>query len=217
MPPGLIAGVEPITIEKVLDQTSNSDSLNYPAGIQSGDLIILLNRAQRGSNNTPAPSDFIAAGFTSINAQAGGGTLTSPGTRLRLLYRLGTGTESGPIGNLIRHDVNYNRLVVFRMSRPISSVSIKNAGGVISDTAPSNQTISFSSPVVPLVAIAAYSSTGAVDPRGFSPSADGEFGSGQAWIQWKFYLPGESPANHTISMADEGATNCLQKCYIELQ
>lgn len=205
-------------LEKVLDATSDTASLDYPDGVQAGDLVILLNwarAANTGSGNTPP--DNIATGFTQIDHRLAPGGPTSIGARSRLLYRLANGSESGAIANLITSGgLNFNRLVVFRRSPIITSVSLKNAGGTSSKGNPGAQTITSSGGSPPLLAVASYASTGTVTTRSFSPAEDGEFGSGSAYIKWKIYPVDASPADHSVDMDDNGNFNTLHKCYLEL-
>lgn len=140
-------------------------------------------------------------------------------------YRVCNGTESGTaVANCtggwgaLTSPIGAGRLIViFRPNRPATSVSFESGGGQITTANPTAQNVEANGQTPPLIVLSGYASTGAIDPRTFTPAKDGEVGGGindnQMWIAYKIYNTGDTPADHSIDMDDEGI-NYLASRYI---
>lgn len=197
---------QPATVAKVLDATStDSGTITYPGGIEAGDMIFLWHGAQ---DDFATPSDVTPSGFTNLTNQSG--TVT----RFRIDRKFAVGTESGNL-NVITADVwSEARMVIFRRSP--AGTQGNTAGSTqaqLTTGNPSAQTQDGSAQTPTIVVMGFYMASSSVDPRTFSPAADGEFGSGQAYIKWKIYNEGDTIVSHSIDMNDEGTVNFLASLY----
>jgi hypothetical protein len=211
---GFLMGGALTTITQVLSATSTGSTINFPSGIQAGDLIVLQDVAF-ATNFGPTPTSVTPSGFTLAQGNSGGGA-ASPFTagRTNLWYKLATGSESGALTGM-NDTTMYKAMYVFRGNKPAVSLTLGGAGGNLTDADPSDVSVTASGGVAPLVVLGSYSSTGTVDPRTFSTTKDGEINANvRAYLAYKIY--NTAPADTTIGMADEGATNCNQGCYIAM-
>lgn len=184
---------------------STGVSLTAPAEIQAGDLLVF---AQASLNISGIPSSVTPSGFTTIVDVTDGDS-----RRAMLSWRLANGTEASTSLTGMSALNNRKGLAVF--SGEIEGVDPRSFAGETTGGAPENQIITSSGGVVPTLVLAAYLSTGSIDPRGMSPAKDGEDGgnSNSTWFAWKIY--NDSPANVTVSMDDEGS-NALMAGYFNL-
>lgn len=212
--PGFIASGALTSITQVGTSTSTGATINFPAGIQAGDLIVLVDRAI-GSFNT-LPTDVTPSGFTligTVNQAATGSPFVS--VRQNLWYKLATGSESGALTGMDGAGSDHKAMYVFRGNKAASVLTVGSVGGQSTDSDPTAQNVTASSGVAPLVVIGAYGSTGTVDPRTFSTTKDGEINpSVNCYLAYKIY--NSAPADSSIDMADEGSGNSLQSCYIQM-
>lgn len=197
---------QPATVAKVLDATStDSGTITYPTGIQSGDMIFLWHGAQ---DDFVTPTDVTPSGFTNITNQSGSVT------RFRVDRKFAAGGESGTLNVITADAWSEARMVVFR--RTPAGTQGNTAGSIqaqLTTGNPSAQAQDGSAQTPPLVVLGFYMSSGTVSPRTFSPAEDGEFGSGQAYIKWKIYNEGATIVSHSIDMDDEGTVNFLASLY----
>lgn len=211
---GFMAGGKLTSISQVLSATSTGATIDFPAGIQAGDLIVLFD-ACFGSAFAGAPASVTPTGFSLAQGNSGGGA-ASPFTagRFNLWYKFATGAETGSLTGM-NGTTMYKAMLVFRGNAPALTLTLGGAGGNLSDADPSDISVTAASGLAPLVVLGTYASTGTVDPRTFSTTKDGEINANiRAYLAWKIY--NSNPADSTIGMADEGATNCNQGCYIQM-
>ena len=207
------AAVAPLTtLSQVLSATSSASTITAPAGIQAGDLILFMDH---GENLAPgAPAAVAPNDFTAITD-----SITDPFGRTTLYYKIANGTEgSSSLTGMSGTDYQQKLICVFRGDVPIKAVTIQNLQSTVTDNNPSSIAITSGSGAVPMIVVGCYFvyNTGAVNPRTFSPAKDGEVAnSDDMYIAWKFYDVGETPANVTIDMDDEGFENILIGLYIE--
>lgn len=200
------------SITQVLSATSTSSTINFPGGIQSGDLIVLIDRGFQAS--TTPPADVTPTGFTRVGSSL---TLASglASVRQNAWYKKADGTESGALTGLNADFANDKVMIVFRGNTPASTLTLGGSGAEITDGNPAAQNCPASGGLAPLVVLGAYGSSGAVNPRTFSTTKDGEVNSSTSlYLAWKIY--NSSPANSSIDMDDEGNLNTLQSFYIQM-
>lgn len=195
--------------------TTTTTSIAIPGTVQAGDLIVFLDSGQ--STSAPAPGDTYESGFTAIaSAVSGGGTGTA---RVSLSCKIATGAEADGSITGITGNGSFERsgLLIFRGDAPIASMtaaSVNNPGST--DGNPAEQTVTSGSGTPPLVVLAVYRSTAAIDPRGFSPAKDGEINPVTSlYLAYRIY--NASPANVAVDMDDEGNSNILMSCYVAVQ
>ena len=103
-------------------------------------------------------------------------------------------------------------LTIVRGNAPIQTITISTPAQQATTAAPTNQTLSMSSPASPLVGFAHYTATGAISTRtGASSVAEFTSATNQYVKVWT-YIP-TTGANQTIGMSDSG-TNALQSFFI---
>lgn len=209
--PGWCAGATSVggfTLSEQASATSTAQTITVPSGVQSGDLLVLLDRA---ANTMSAPSTIIPSGFTSIV-----NTLLAIARQIAS-YKIADGTEGGT--NLTGMSGNFlldKALYVFRGSAAITSVSVSTPNAEGTSVDPASQAVSASGGTAPLIVFGCYSAglSVVIDPRTFSPAKDGEITpDSNLYLAYKIYNAG--PADVTIDMENEGSPNILQSFYIE--
>lgn len=203
------AGLSSISVaDSTVDQTLSS-TVTAPSDIIAGDLIVLWNLSE---NTAGAVSSVIPSGFTEI------ATSSQSQQRCTSSYKLADGSEASASLTVMDGDSRrYKAIYVFRGDVPATSVTLSSSVGSQSTSGnPSSQSVIASGGTPPLVVLGFYGAFSTIDPRTFSPSSDGEIGSSDSrmFIDYKIY--NESPADVTIDMDDEGASNHLHSCYIEM-
>ena len=204
--PVVASGLTTLSLQD--NATSTSTTITGPSSIQTGDLILLLDR----SYGAAAPSTVVPSGFTSI--------VNTAGSNLRQIVsrKIADGSEAsatitgmaaGFFGDVAKE------LYVFRGDAAISSVTASTPNNQATTGNPSSQSVTASGGTPPLIVFGAYGvGTGTVDPRTFSPAKDGEInGAATSYLAYKIY--NSSPADVSIDMDDEGDENCLQSFYLE--
>jgi hypothetical protein len=202
------------SITQVLSSTSLAATINFPASIAAGDLIVLLDSA-RSSFATPAdatPSGFTRIG-TSVTVAAASPTFV--GTRSNLWYKLAAGTETGALTGMTGTSTIMKSMVVFRGNIAAITLTLGGAGQAGSDANPTALTCAANGGTPPLVVIGGYHSTGAVSPRTFSTTADGEVNPNTSqYLAWKIY--NSAPASTSIDIDDEGNCNIIHAGYVQM-
>ena len=191
---------------QVNSANSTAATITAPANIQPGDLLVLW---QSAANIGSPPTLVQPTGFTTISNQPAGGT------RFNMCYKIADGTEDG--ATLTGMDASAagsdaKSLLQFRGNIPITSVSVVDLETQFTLGNPTSQTVNASGGQAPLIVLAGYDSTNAIDPRTFTPAKDGEINSGvNHYFAWKIY--NSSPADVTVDMDDEG-DNALHTYYL---
>lgn len=193
----------------------NSETIEVPAGIQAGDLIVLLDYAEE----VGAPLDTHPSGFTRLLEYGESASVSNHESVMILSYKLAVGNESGQTLTGMDGDGIAKALVVFRSDPPIESVAAAvDVDGDNTNGNPDPINIPAGSQTPPLIAFGCYGSAGNISPRTMSPTKDGEVGLNEedasAWLAWKIYE--SSPADVQIDMDDEGNLNTLAGAYIRL-
>lgn len=199
-------------VQQASATSTESATLSAPADIIAGDVLVFLDAVWNLSGGPPASS--VPSGFTSIATATTG---LGSDIRTTLSYKLAVGTEgSSTITGMSSTGGASKILVVFRPDDPASTLTVFSVAAEATNANPSAQTVTASGGTPPLIVVGAYTSSGAIDPRGFSTTKDDEIESAASafdmWIAWKIY--NTSPADTSIDMDDEGASNILESCYI---
>ncbi len=207
-------GATPLTVSQVAS-TSSGGTVGVPLtvtcpSVDAGDLIILYNGVNNNQNITP--STVSPSGFTSIS------NISRADTRCICWYKVATGSEDGSTFTGMTPDtVELSRgsmiLVVFRGSRPVTSVVVADVEGECTATNPSPQTISASAGTTPLIVIATFFGSGTIGSPSFSPSPDNSVVSSgsRGGLYWKIY--NTDPQDVSVDMADQGS-NGMQSFYV---
>jgi len=207
-PAGASAGAAPpVTAMSLFDSnTSEATTISVPAGVQAGDLLVLADLALSAN---VLPTDFTQIATDVVNT-----------LRLSTSFKLATGSETTITGMSGSGAVS-KILAVFRPNGTVASYGVFDAEQAATGGNPAGQTITSSGGTAPLIAFGFWGANGTVDPRAMTPAKDAELN--QDWdsntdalyIAWKFYDVGETPANVTVDMNDEGNANNMQSCYIQ--
>lgn len=184
-----------------------STTITLPASINAGDLIVLLDRVEAAS----LPSKVIPTDFTEILDTAG--SLH----RQTSSYKIAVGTEGGTaITGMSASGATFADKValVFRGTPAITGVTVGDPEQTDTSGNPTALTCSASSGTPPLVVLGGYGSTGAIDPRTFSTTKDGEVTTASTRLYLAYKIYNLAPADTTIDMDDEGSRNNLHSFYM---
>jgi len=207
-------GAPPLTLSFFNSSTATGGAppMPLPTGIQAGDLIVIGNFA-RNNVGAPLAQDPTTVGANNFIRLVDEVRLNN--TRANVWYKIAAGTESGLNPGGTTGGVENNKwALVFRGSRPITSIIPGSLNVDQTDATPATQTVTAASGQSPLVVIAAYRSSANVTTRGFSPAEDAEISpSGLAFIKRKLF--NSSPVNETITMSDNGISNTLISFYLQ--
>lgn len=206
---GLAAGGVPAitSLLSVSETESTSDTIAWPA-VQNGDIAVLFDWA---ASAVSTPTAVTPTGFTNMCNAA------ISTERAMSSFKRCDGTETGNITGMNGNVLDRKLLVILRPDIPIATA---NGGGgqngALVSTDPPDIVVPASAAVAPVIVFGMYRSSGAVDPRTFTPAKDDEASAdaGAKWIAWKLFLT--DPEDVTIGMADEGNDNIVQGFYIEL-
>lgn len=204
-PSGALSG---FYLTKVADATGTL-TVTWPT-VAAGDLAILWNYARY------APAEVVPSGFTKVFGALEAGY----SCRCVMSYKICGGSEIGSFAGMtdepvfgFNDPIPYMSLLILRGSSPIVTAAPSTFNGQVTTGNPSAQNVAASGGTPPLVVVAGYGASGAVSPRTFSPSPDGEISPGaQSHLGWKIY--NSSPSNTTVDMDDEGTGNALSSGYI---
>lgn len=196
-----------ITEQSSMRQISHGAFVDYPSGLQAGDLLVMKVYRTNTFVSAPFPTTPNWTEIYNVNS-------SSHADGLR--YYLADGTESGPVQIGSTPSSTRQALSVFRGNVPITGVNVQDVQGSTLDTGdPAPKTILSGAGLAPLIVLGGYGSSNGtvVDPRSMSPAKDGEHGVDNNWVAWKIF--NSAPSDVTIDMEDEG-TNMLGGCYLEL-
>ena len=187
-----------------------STDVTIPSGIdapEAGDFII----AMASGNGSTAP--LTPPGWTLI---VNDNPISS--AEINIVAKISDGTETGSL-QMFTSANDTDRGIVLALKSGLSSLgSIVDAEADGRNTDPSAQVKNASTlGNIPFIVFGYYASGTSVDPRVFTgDTPDGEEGGTEAWVKWKFYGAGSSPADITIDMDDEGSDNSLASAIIEV-
>jgi hypothetical protein len=185
--------------------TSSSPSMNFPAGIQEGDLLVHMDTAW---NTSGIPSSVLPVGFINIFD-------TPAANRLRQIvsYKIATGSESGSLAGMTGATEETKAMYVFRGDIPITGAVVGSTHVEATDGNPVAQLIAAASGTPPLIVFGCMGCTSPIGARPWSPEKDGEIHNTQnGWLGYKIY--NSAPADVSIDQPDEGSFNIQQSFYI---
>lgn len=183
-------------------------SVTMPSGINSGDLIIVVQNVY----NDPAPTLAYGTGFTSLDGRLATG---STGIRLAISYKIAAGTEGGTsIGGFMDGNASYENAIVFvyRPDFSISSVTIHDIADEETDFNPAAQTVNASGQAERTIVIG-NSWGGAMTQYTLTPDATVST-SGTMNVKMTAQAPYGSDC--TVDMPDYGTANTLYSCYLKV-
>ena len=204
----------------VLQDTSeaNDDVIALASDIINDDCVLLF---QKSVNGATAPTSVLPAGFTLV----GTANLNAAGTstRFHISFKKGVNGDAGANKSGMSGGTGRDAklCMVFRHPDGFASITKKDFDGQVTNSNPGNQTATAGGGTVPIIVFGFYSELDNTNPssRSMSPAEDGEQDTSftdDIFIKFKIYNAGDTPANGTISMNDEGAKNCLGSFYLEL-
>jgi len=179
-----------------------------PGSIQAGDLCLIYQWAN-GSN----PIDNTPSGFTELIFEEAVADETSAKISAKKL----TGSETTVTGFL---GSTYDALIVavFRPSSTFSSFNLSGSDSDITNSDPASQTIgSGAGSTIPVLAFGFMAGFPEVSPRTISPAMDEiglTGGVPHMYAHYKIYNIGDTPANHSYDMDDEGDWNTILSGYL---
>ena len=195
-----------LTLSFLASATSTGSAITVPATVQAGDLMIYFDFAtQLGTPTTVTPS-----GFTLI-----GSSLAGTVSRSNLSYKIANGTEASTnITGMNGATTNNKIMLVFRGSSPIASATPASVAAQYTTGDPTAQVVTSSGGTPPLVVVGQWAlESGAIDPRTFSPTEDGEVGNGTVHYA-KYLIQNTAPVDVTVDTDDNG-NNHLRSCYLQ--
>lgn len=181
---------------------SSASTVNMPAGIQAGDIAILMDYALNASG---FPTDVVPSTWTQI-----GTSLTIASLYRRVLsYKVLDGTET-TITGMNGTTATRKTLIVFRGSGTWGTPQDVAEQASVSN--PTAQVVNVGS--APLVVVGSYMGTGTVTTRTMTPTKDSEVTAANNinYLAWCIY--NTSPADTTVAMNDTGTGNILSSFYI---
>jgi hypothetical protein len=192
----------------VASATSTTGSIVVPAAAQAGDFAVLIDC---GMKDGGVPGDFSITGWT---ATALNFTFNSTGSfvdqRTKCFYRVLIATDPGTsvAGQDLTTDAKV--MLVFRPTHVVSAVTPAANVNSASDTNPASVSIVMAGQTPPVIGVAFWKSSGTVSPRTMSPAMDAEVQiATSSYCQYIIYNTGETPANHTADIDDEGNSNAV--------
>lgn len=205
--------IEPVlTMSLVAQSVSETTAISWPAGIQAGDLAILMQYAGDTYSNVIIPGGSSIA-YQSI--AGGGGT---DDCAMSLSGKVCDGTETGSFNGInASTDTTGKAILVFRGDAATNFFAVApfTMVGIAGD--PTAQVVNAQDylPVIIVLAIAGSQAAGiAADFTSASPAFDGVVysaagGTRVAAFGFKIYDVGETPVAHTIDSGDLGSSNGL--------
>lgn len=168
-----------------------------------GDLCVVWNWYRNAYSSGGVPS-----GFTGLqdNQVSGGGIISA-----KILVG-GETTVTGLAGSAEQRWI----AATFRPTVAISGFAWNDPAGASADTNPAVQTINAAGATPPVILLGQMAAGSAVSPRTMSPALDELNNHAQTnhFAHYKIYNPGDTPADHTYDMDDEGNQNLLQSGYL---
>lgn len=203
-----------INEDEYLASTGTGTSITIPAVARVGDVCLVFNKAEGPASTTPA--DVTPSGFTKLATDA----VTSgsqPNVRGSVFCKILVDGDPGSsvTGLDGATEEEWIVIVLYGNKRPagFATNSINEDGRTGN---PGVQTISASGETnLPAVAFALYAANNAVNPRTSSVTMNEEQGnSTDLYAKFLIYNDGDTPANTTVDMDDEGS-NVLLSGYID--
>jgi hypothetical protein len=187
--------------------TSTAATIVGPADIEAGDILILSDLAV---NKTGVPTEVVPTGFSIISSINDVSNI-----RQILSYKIADGSEaSASLTGMDGNQSDSKILAVFQGDVSISSVTVQDVNGEMTDGNPTAQVKDASGGLVPLIVLGAYASAGGVNPRTWTGGTASELSQGTAhFLLYEIF--NSSPADITIDMDDEGSDNGLQSSFVE--
>jgi hypothetical protein len=186
------------TLSLFASATSLTHEVTVPAGVQAGDLIIIM----KNGFGLGTPSAATPSGFTNIF------NVTSSTSRFTAWYKIAVGTEASTVLTLDNGNVSDRIcLGVFRGNKAIVAVSPQDIEAVVPTTDPAAQVITASGGIAPVIVCGA-------DVDSFSPAAEGSITADTFVLSYEIYNVGDTLADVTIDRADAGDSNSLGGFYV---
>lgn len=191
-----------------------STTITMPSSIQANDLAVMFDWQCNGT--TTVPTAVTPTGWTNIINSIQSATLS--GQRNCISYKKLDGSEGGTsITGMTQGGLRgEKKIVVFRPTKAITSVTITSLNGQATTNAPTNQSLVLgsSSSGAPYIGFAWYASTGSITTRGSTTTETREIGTSgttpRGFLKtFESTSPSISFSNSTISMADYGVNSMI--------
>lgn len=202
-----MGGKAPVTaLSFVNSSTSTAATIVLPA-LQAGDIIVLFQEADGPS----VPAGVTPTGFTNI------ANLTDTlDYRVMVDWKIAVAADNGAtITGMNGVSDDRKIAVVFRPDADLITATLFSVATQYTSGNPTAQNVTSTNGPIPLVVIGCYFCTYVLDPRTFSPAADGEVANSTAmYLKYKIY--NSSPADTSVDMDNEGSGNYLISFYISV-
>lgn len=193
---------------------TNNATIAIPALAAAGDLAVLLDSARNAAS--VIPTKVIPTNWTEAADVTGSGVTTNRG-RSTISYKVLAAGDLG--GNITGMDdaAEGKIILIFRPSgAAISGVTLSTPTGEVTGGDPAQQTIAMAAAAVPVIGVAQWYGSQAVDPRAATPEMAAEVANGTVHFA-KYSVYNSAPADHVINMDDDGNLNGLQAVYFALR
>lgn len=186
-----------------------SSTVTGSASIQSGDLLIYSDRGY----GKAVPTEVIPTGFTLISSIEDG-----IDTRHMLSYKIATGSEASTAITGFDTFGGIKILAVFRAESAFSSIDVQDVAGQATGANPAAQVVESGSGTAPILALGAFGSyqndiaetmSGATFIEVSGAGSSGE----RSTLGYRIMT---TPSDVTVDMPDEGGSNTLISCYLNL-
>lgn len=200
---GFATSAHAATFSFVDSAVSSGSTIVIPATARKGDFAILVD----GAVGASTPTSVTPTGW------ATDANITSALTRVMISRKVLVTGDSGSTITGMNGGIGDNKvMVVFRPSASILTVLPSTPTGESTSGDPGSQTIEMVNATTPVIGLAHFFSSGAINPRTNSPSMTEISNGTDQYVHYIIY--NSSPLTHTIDMDDEG-NNTLQGIYYE--
>jgi hypothetical protein len=185
---------------------SGTTSATVPSSVVDGDLIVVYNTAEI----VGGPTVVVPSGYTSI-VQAGAGT----NYRGVFSYKVATYSDAGAtVTGMTQNPVM--RIAVFSTKKANPTITVSAVNSQVTNSAPTNQTVSASTGTAPLVVLAGNRREGTTINIVMSPTQDGSVPATLASYNLLYKIYNSSPQNVTVSQGDSGFGNILISFFLRV-
>jgi len=136
------------TLTHVASATSTGSTISWPAGIQAGDIAILVDNAMATGSN---PTNVVPGAMTQVDTTTDSASLYN--IRRTISRRICTGSESGSMTGLNGSGKNAKTLTILRPNWALGYGSHVGSSVVVSTSNPSARSVSPGVNVAPLLAV----------------------------------------------------------------
>lgn len=203
--PAMMAG--DLSLKFLTSAVGLSGTITIPAETRAGDILVMQDS---GGGAFVPPTALAPAGWTEM------GNTTGTKVRFQSRYKIAESSDAGSSMSTLGVLGGAAIISVFRPSSPVLSIDAPTPEQEGTSGNPAPQTISLATLSGPLIAISCYASDSVIDPRTFSPSADGEVSSADGTNVMAYKIFNSVAADCTVDMDAEGSENHMHSFYLRV-